>query len=356
MLEKVTCEVCKKEYYTIAPLHLKTHGLTMKEYRSLYPNAIIHSDTIKLHIGLKSLGNKVSTGIPSYKKGIKLVDLVGVERAKEIGSKISKNNKGRPKKFSLSRLIKQRSPDFKLMMSELKRKQFKENPDIIKKHSESLKQGFKSGKIKLWNKGLKYEDDERVRTYVDKGAKIKGDGRFKGENNALYGKTFEEIYGEEKANELKKGMVIRGEILFRSERLNQIRKSPEYLRNKYNAAHRKPNNKEIMLMGILDELCPNEYKYNGDYSLGVSFDGLVPDFWNVNGQKKVIEHLGDYYHGELIQKHPKDVEEKEKIDRYGSCGVKCLVIWEHELVKSNRMVLIEKIKKFNMEESHEKVV
>jgi hypothetical protein len=47
MADKVVCEVCKKELYTVAPLHLKTHGLTMKQYHELYPNAVIHSDTIK---------------------------------------------------------------------------------------------------------------------------------------------------------------------------------------------------------------------------------------------------------------------------------------------------------------------
>jgi len=36
---KVTCEICKKKFRVINALHLKTHGISVSEYRELYPDA-----------------------------------------------------------------------------------------------------------------------------------------------------------------------------------------------------------------------------------------------------------------------------------------------------------------------------
>lgn len=96
----------------------------------------------------------------------------------------------------------------------------------------------------------------------------------------------------------------------------------------------KPNKTEIAILNLLEKLYPNEWKYTGDFSFIIN--GKCPDFTNVNGQKKLIELFGDYWHrGE----NPQD-----RIDIFKPFGYETLVIWEHELKNKNK--LIGKIQRF----------
>jgi len=56
----------------------------------------------------------------------------------------------------------------------------------------------------------------------------------------------------------------------------------------------KPNKVESFLGAVLDEMYPGEWKYTGDFSFMIN--GKSPDFVNCNGQKKIIELFGDYWH------------------------------------------------------------
>jgi hypothetical protein len=97
----------------------------------------------------------------------------------------------------------------------------------------------------------------------------------------------------------------------------------------------QPKYAKQKIIALLDYIAPGEYKYvgNGEVVIG----NICPDFININGQKKVIEHFGYYWHrGE----NPQDI-----IDRYSEYGFKCLVIWENEL--NNPEKVIEKIQAFN---------
>ncbi len=69
---------------------------------------------------------------------------------------------------------------------------------------------------------------------------------------------------------------------------------------------------------------------------------MCPDFFNINGQKKVIEMFGDYWHQ---GQNPQD-----KIDRYAKSGFDCLVIWERELKEKSRTELTTIIKVFSNKE------
>lgn len=83
----------------------------------------------------------------------------------------------------------------------------------------------------------------------------------------------------------------------------------------------RPNNQEKKLGSLLEDISPGEWQYVGDGSLILG--GLCPDFMNVNGQKKVIELFGDYWHrGQNPQK---------RIDYFAKFGFETLVIWEKEL-------------------------
>lgn len=98
----------------------------------------------------------------------------------------------------------------------------------------------------------------------------------------------------------------------------------------------KPNKTELALDALLEELLPGEYKYVGDgeFILG----GKCPDWLNINGQKKLIELFGDYWHqGE---------DPQGKIDHYKQYGFDCLVIWESEL-KDDQSKVLQKVKTFD---------
>jgi len=105
----------------------------------------------------------------------------------------------------------------------------------------------------------------------------------------------------------------------------------------------KPTKPEISLGGILNEICPGQYRYVGDgnFSIGT----LIPDFVNVNGQKKVVELFGDYWHSpKMTATDPRQTEEgRKKI--MAEFGYSCLVIWEHEL--KNPAEVAVKVKEFN---------
>jgi very-short-patch-repair endonuclease len=101
----------------------------------------------------------------------------------------------------------------------------------------------------------------------------------------------------------------------------------------------KPNKPEKLLNGLLQELLLKEYKFVGDGKLII--DGFCPDFINTNGQKKIIELYGDYWHNK------KGMEERDKrrLTAYKKYGYKTLIVWENELKDINK--LTDKLIKFN---------
>lgn len=106
---------------------------------------------------------------------------------------------------------------------------------------------------------------------------------------------------------------------------------PEFVKK----ARRKssPNKPEKFLIKLFQQLLPTEYKYvgNGEFVLA----GKNPDFININGQKKIIELYGDYWH--------KDDDPQDRINLFARYGYQTLVIWERELKdieKLSKKVLI----------------
>ena len=91
----------------------------------------------------------------------------------------------------------------------------------------------------------------------------------------------------------------------------------------------KPNNVEKVMIDLLQEVFPDEYKYVGDLKFIIG--GKNPDFININGQKKIIELFGDYWHSEAVIGKPMKVHEKERIALFGKYGYQTLIVWESEL-------------------------
>lgn len=102
-------------------------------------------------------------------------------------------------------------------------------------------------------------------------------------------------------------------------------KNPEYrLRQRkliLKGLIKKPNKIEKYLENFLNQILPNEYKYVGDGELILG--GKCPDFMNINGKKKLIELYGDYWH--------RNDNPEDKINHYKKYGFDCLVVWEKEL-------------------------
>lgn len=110
----------------------------------------------------------------------------------------------------------------------------------------------------------------------------------------------------------------------------------ELVRKICQAANKRPNKAELKLNRILQLSVPEEYTLNvrGDVLI---LGGKVPDFVNVNGQKKLIEMNGDYWH--------KGEDPQIRINYFKQFGYNTLVVWEHEL--EDESSLAQKLADFN---------
>ena len=222
--------------------------------------------------------------------------------------------------------------------------------------------------LEPWIKGLTKETDIRVKKLGEKGGKNRIDfyqtkegqkyidEHFRGENSPLYGKK-PWNFGltkdtDERVEEIAKNISIGRKRFFQSEKgqqwINDNLKgennryygkqlSEEHLRKILKAVCAKPNKPEQHLERLLNEIFPNEYKFVGDGS--VIIGGCSPDFINTNGQKKLIEMFGDYWH--------RNDDEGNRIFQFKLFGFDTLVVWEHELHDNEIEMTIAKIIEFH---------
>ncbi len=99
----------------------------------------------------------------------------------------------------------------------------------------------------------------------------------------------------------------------------------------------KPTRPEIELGKLIEVACPEEYRYTGDFSFTIM--RICPDYTNINGQKKVIEMFGDYWHSKN--------SDKGRIEKFKTFGYDCLVIWQSELKSKSKDELVALIQDFN---------
>jgi G:T-mismatch repair DNA endonuclease (very short patch repair protein) len=104
-------------------------------------------------------------------------------------------------------------------------------------------------------------------------------------------------------------------------------KSNEYVRKQMKAKGVSPNKTELRFEKLLNDLYPGEWKYVGDGQ--VILGGKCPDFININGQKKIIELYGDYWH------KGDNPEDRAKV--FEPFGYQTLVVWEKELRDMNKL-------------------
>jgi G:T-mismatch repair DNA endonuclease (very short patch repair protein) len=103
--------------------------------------------------------------------------------------------------------------------------------------------------------------------------------------------------------------------------------NPEFVKKQMKARNVKQNKMEKKLENIINNAWSDEYKFVGHGEVIIA--GKCPDFININGQKKIIELFGDYWHqGE---------DPQERIDIFKPYGYDTLVIWECELKDIERL-------------------
>lgn len=97
-------------------------------------------------------------------------------------------------------------------------------------------------------------------------------------------------------------------------------KRDDYVAKQMKGRRVKPNKEELRLSAIIGELSlPYRYVGDGQFILG----GKCPDFLNVNGQKKLIEYWGTYWH--------RNDDPQERIDFFQQYGFATLIIKKEEL-------------------------
>lgn len=138
-----------------------------------------------------------------------------------------------------------------------------------------------------------------------------------------------------KCSEANKGRHYSPSTEFNSTILKERYRDPVYVKKMAAAWNIKPNKPETLMLQLLNDLYPGQWKYTGDFSFTI--DGKSPDFTNCNGQKKIIEIFGDYWH--------RGQDPQDRIDTFKPFGYETLVIWEREL--KDMSSVINRIREFS---------
>ncbi len=270
---------------------------------------------------------------------------------------------------------------------------YKQYLHVPKKDSSNM-HTFKKGNIP-WNKDLTAETDDRVRRQGESESRTKhseewienvGRETFRKHSLLLRGKTqteesnikrsktltgrkqnseavenqkrtksskkWKETIGKESIR--KRKQTVNSEEYKNTKGKEKARKcsesqkgrklSEEHLKKMFSHMCLRPNIQEKKLQQLIEEL-NLPYKYTGNGTAVIN--NCIPDFVNVNGQKKCIEMFGDYWHGEKLTGRSNKEEEEYRKNIFAEHGYKTLIIWEHELKDENNVLL--KLKKFEEE-------
>ena len=118
-----------------------------------------------------------------------------------------------------------------------------------------------------------------------------------------------------------------------SETMKKLWLDPEFAAARMKERNTYPNKLETFVGTILDELYPNEWKYNGDGKEGVVIAGMIPDFINANGLNTVVEVFGIAYHDpeKAFMKVGWKRQEFGRVATYAQLGYRCVILWEDRI-------------------------
>ena len=215
------------------------------------------------------------------------------------------------------------------------KKYHQENPEAGAERSKAIKKFYQE------NPEARAERSKTVKKFYQENP----------EAGVEHGKAIKKFYQENPEARTKIGRAVKKHHQENPETRAGMSKSkkkfyqenPEALANLLRSQNIKPTKPEICLENILEKFFP-KYEYTGDFSYLIGRKN--PDFINnVNGQKKIIEMFGDYWHSKTRTGRTKKQEENQRIKHFAKHGYKTLIIWESEL--KNIEKVIQKIQMFD---------
>ena len=187
----------------------------------------------------------------------------------------------------------------------IKMKEKWNNPDDSKLdrniYSERLKIKREINKESFlpWNSGLTANENEKIRNIAEK--------------NKNY-----------RASDLTKSRI--------SEKNKGLWKDDDYIRKQINSRNVFPNKHEKKLIDIMNDICPDNFEYNGGYEKSFMIERKIPDFIH-KSKKKIIEYFGNYWHN-----LPNRSTEQELKEIYRRNGYECMVIWQDDLFNDTEKI------------------
>jgi len=160
--------------------------------------------------------------------------------------------------------------------------------------------------------------------------------------NPMYGKKMsDEDKQKRRESNLGKHFHVKSKEL--KERISKtglrLWQNPEYREKQLKAIFKgldiKPTKPERRMRNGLNKMFPGEYKYVGNGEIWIA--GKNPDFINVNGQKKIIELFGNFWHGEKCRfkiygdESSNKEHAQQRINHFAKYGYRTLIVWESEL-------------------------
>ncbi len=237
----------------------------------------------------------------------------------------------------------------------------KNNPFYGRHHSEESKKKMYATKIgRFHTKESKKKISEgnkgkiRSKEMRERYSRVKKGISFSKEHKKNLRKNHKGMKGKHHTINAKNRMSISAKRTEEKRRDIQTKRwqNPEYREKQLKAIfagyNLKPTKPERRLRNGLNKMFPGEYKFVGDGEIFI--DGKNPDFINVNGQKKIIELFGDYWHGEEYRlitfgdNSSNKEHGQQRIKHFAKYGYKTLIVWECEL--KNIKKLRRKLKMF----------
>jgi len=215
------------------------------------------------------------------------------------------------------------------------------------KQSETRKKKFVDEELKIWNKGLTKEVDRRLIKISRKSSETKkkkfANGESKIWNKGLTKETDERIAkGGRKLSETIANTPI-------ETKLERYKRISETVREQFRLGLRKLSSVKFTKLNktiqtYLDDIQLNKWKYTGKGEVWIS--NMNPDHFNINGEKKVIEGNGCFFHGckscfPNINFTRFKNNSLERIAKYKQYGYDCLIVWEHDIHNRKYKQLID---------------
>lgn len=204
-----------------------------------------------------------------------------------------------------------------------------QNPDSSYR-SDVYQRNIKQARIKMWQ-NEEYREKRQQAIQVEEVREKMSQRRkeFWQESPEKYLRTYRSKEFREKSRQIRAELWQNPDSPYNSgeyrEAQRQIRvklwQDEEFVRKVFNGLQLKPNKAELKLDNFLQQLVPNQYQYTGNGKLIIG--GKCPDFASTDGQKKLIELFGNYWH--------EGQDPQERIDHFHKYGYDALVIWESEL-------------------------